>query len=812
MNNLYSDTQITAAYLHVMELSHTESYSPEQSDLASAAYDAFYELLITQVFASLQGISPQPLPELHLHALRREFGLLARQNAESVFAERDGIHVGLSFVSKLDMAILVLSAYLMDNYLWQVSPLGVDMPPTGEPSDSYNTVIPLSIYADRLPSIAEVVGLADFPAEALSLHSAHLIPEAEARDGYEKRPYELIMLYLQELRLAADHMRGDRPALTRVIPKSLPDLAEFCDRFDFDKAVLLYLDPDRGPYVLKLHLQLLLDGLYFILVHEVTHYQLGHHRNRVTEVAQLCENEAAADKAALALLHGIPGFQPRSLIIIFNFAKTFDTEVPPDQLDHPIAPNRLLVLAETLLAEPGSDALRADVNAGLALLPSRLETQYLTFGWPNDAPEDVDIHISSYSDMDYTAHVMVYIDRRPRHVEPKDAFIQNAFLLAHLAYKIQFEVRNRINSEKVYAWGGAGYHPTIRPEDLFNANRTETVFSRLHLSIPAPPEFCLKWPGAEFAVKTIEVMHRTPDLKRPEEGRNRIRFFYQPITLELSDFLHGLPRLGEDSTLRYRLLLAARRYMDYSRSDESIQIYQWLYRQDPESLPYGDLVNMAAQLMDSGRFAEAAEIARWAVGSGRVQRPRFHYMLAMDHAKREEAQEAFEEAFLEMALFGRYGEMFNDARDMCGMITSYAADPMLDAQRTFIAHRDAAGQALEQGEREHALEEFRAGRDALLAGQSQAHRDFIFLRQLLSDVTLAISELEGNGFEAATETAQAVLALMPNFIPALINLGRIALLQGDRKAAYAIWQQAHVIAPFHSIVFDKREEFEYGLS
>jgi hypothetical protein len=264
--------------------------------------------------------------------------------------------------------------------------------------------------------------------------------------------------------------------------------------------------------------------------------------------------------------------------------------------------------------------------------------------------------------------------------------------------------------------------------------------------------------------------------------------------------------------LRFRLLLAARRYLTYDRCDASIQIYQWLYRQDRESLPYGDLVNLAGQLIDSGSFADAAAIARWAVGPGRVQRPRFHYMLALDHDKRNEAQEAYEEAFLEMALFGMYGEMFGDARDMCHRIAHDAADPVARALRTFLAHRDAAGEALERDEREPALDNFRAGRDALLAGQSQAHRDFVFLRQLLSDVTLEISKLDGKGFAAAAEAAQAVLALRPEFVPALMNLARVALLKGDRKAAHAMWQQAHAIAPFQNFVFDQREEFVNGLS
>jgi hypothetical protein len=166
--------------------------------------------------------------------------------------------------------------------------------------------------------------------------------------------------------------------------------------------------------------------------------------------------------------------------------------------------------------------------------------------------------------------------------------------------------------------------------------------------------------------------------------------------------------------------------------------------------------------------------------------------------------------FLEMALFGMYGDMFDSARELCGEIAAYANDPVMAALRVFMTHRDRAGQALGRGKPKQALAEFRRGREALLRGQSQARHDPVFMRQLLSDVTLAICELEGSGFERAVETAQAVLLLRADFVPALMNLAQIALLRGDHNAAHALWQRAYAVAPFHNIVFDRREEFEPG--
>jgi tetratricopeptide (TPR) repeat protein len=222
-------------------------------------------------------------------------------------------------------------------------------------------------------------------------------------------------------------------------------------------------------------------------------------------------------------------------------------------------------------------------------------------------------------------------------------------------------------------------------------------------------------------------------------------------------------------------------------------------------------VDLAAELVNSGRCEQAAAIARWALGPGRVQR-KFHYFLALDHLERDELQEAYEEAFLEMELCGVYGEGFTAARDLCGALAFHPTDEVLASVRTFITHRDAAAKALVQNEPKRALTEFLAGRDALLDGRRHTRRDFIFLRQLLSDVALEICELQGNGIEAAAEAAHAVLALRPDFVSALMNVAKIALHQGDRRAAYSIWQRAHAIAPFQSTVFDAREEFEHGLS
>ena len=806
MENLYVDTVLATEYHLLIDHSSDTLKVSDQTVITLSPEDRFYEKLTKQVYTSLQSVSTEPLPKLHIHALLEDSDTLSRLDAETMFTDRSGVHAGLNLVSKLDGAIIVLTAFLMENYLWQISPFVVAEPPPELASISNNRS--LSMYSANLSSIADTVSLEDFPKEALGLYAAHLIPEAEARDGYRKRPFQLIMEHLQAFFAAQGKGDGERHKLSRAIPKPMLDIKDFLYHFDANLAIQAYKDPENGPYLLRLHLQLLLDGLYFILAHEAAHFQLGHLEHREKTVAQMRKQEGMADASSLALLRMIPGFQPRSLVILFSFASSEEPDLPPDRMDHPFARNRLLVLAQSILAGPGGDALRSDVNAGMALLPTPPEPYYLTFGWPDEAPEDVEIYITTYADMDYTAHLMVYIDRPPRSREGEAPLWENAFLLAHIAYKIWFEVRDPVNPEKVYAWGGAGYHPTIRPEDMFTSGHGETVFSRLHLSIPAPAEFCIKWPSAEFAVTKIEIFSRPPDTRSREEGRKAIRFFYEPIELNLSDWLKTLLPPEKDQTLIDRLLLAARRFEEYGRGEESIQIYQWLYQKKPDALLYGDLVALAYQLTEIGKYSEAAHIAQREIKSSGEQRPGFHYIMALNHDKREEAQEAYEEMFLEMNVFGEYGEMFEQAQKICAKIASYPNDAVMVALRAFINQRNEADRAIERGDQKKALFEFHRAKETLLTAQKKAMRDFVFLHQLYSDVTLTIAEMEGDGFEAATEVAHELLERWPNFVPALMNLARISMLKGEKKTAYAYWKKAHAVSPFHSIVFNRRKEYE----
>jgi len=729
--------------------------------------------------------------------------------AGRVLADSEGVHVGLGFVNSLDAVILALSDYLMENFLIQIAPPQI-VSPVME-----NFLIRLDPPVDESPSLSKVVSVEDFSSEALNLYSANLIPEAESRDGYRKRPFQFLMETFQEALFAPAALAGGAPLLSRLMPKPLLDRVDFFDRFKVDRALQRYLDPNLGPYMLRLHLQLSLDGLYFLLAHELAHHQLRHLQQRTSDVSQRRQLEADADVAALSLLRTVPGFQLRSLPIVFNFASDREPDVPPDRIDHPLARNRLLILADAIMRAHGSATLRADLNASMALMSTRLEPYSLTFGWPNEAPEDVDVYMSHYSDMDFTAHLLIYIDRPPRHTNREDGWKENAFLLAHLTFDINFALRDRIQPEQIYARGRVIYHPTIRPEDLFISYRTESesISTRLHLPVTAPPEWWLGRPDAELAIESVNVNYGAPNVETEDKERAPFYFYYTPVEFDFSTFFQSLPLLAPDPTVYSNLLLAARRYSVYQRFDVSIQLYQWLYGQNPDGLAYGDLTGLCGQLLSLERFTEAEEVAHWALGPGRPVRPGFHFVLMQCHASREEVQEAYEYAFLEMATVGEYGEFFEEARQASAQLASYPNDSVMAALRDFIRNRDAAQEALAQSNLSEAQAAFRAARQNLLAAQSGARGDFLFLRECLAEVEFELCRLEDvevtdGRFKIATVAFNAILERMPNFVPARMHLARIALLEGNPQRARAIWQEARAITPFHNFVFEFRQEVE----
>jgi len=791
--NLYENASLRAehARLLISEFTReTAGTAPTEREPLSNQ-DSFFDSLLQQVHGALAEASSGEVPPLRVHRLTDQSDAVDRMYAKSVAAAQDGLHVGFQFVFELHAALLVIAGYLTENFLWQVSPLGGSAPPL-----------------DR------VVTVDAFPGEALSLYSQHLIPDAESSDGYRKRPFQLLMKFLQASRFAPTEPAGQIAYIARAFPKPLIDFADFCTKvgsegFSFGQ----YLAPDRRAYFLRLHIHLLLDGLLFVMMHELAHHQLGHLDPIKGSIGEQRKTEVAADLAALSLLDAVPGFQPRSLLIVFSYVSSLQRNVTAEQMDHPLAGNRLLILAESLLRAAGGKDLHADVNAGMALLAGRARAVPIAVGWPNEDPENLDIAVAHYADMDYAAHVLLYVDRRPRHSSWDDAWKENAFVLANLSVALTLVLRDRVEPERVFARGRAHYHPTVRADDLQIDYRADSVMTRLELTIEAPPEWVVTWRGAELAIESVDITYAPPDRTPSEEGRAPAYLYYPPLEVDIFRVLGSLPPLTEEQGARRWLLVAARRFVTYQRLEEAARLYEWLYEQDPGSLFYHDLVSLCGLQLSLERYSEAEAIALRALEPERPPRPGFRAVLMQCHASRNEIQEAYEEAFLEMFVIGVYGDFFEDARQYSAELAADPSDPVMARLQEFIRARAAAKQAADQGERTPALAVYQEARVSLLEAQRLARADFIFLRELLAELEFEICFLADGPIltskVAAVKSQYAeIVRLMPTFVPAHVHLAEIALLEGDQPLARRTWEKAYAIAPFNKFVVDFREQVE----
>jgi hypothetical protein len=791
--NLYDDDQLRAAHarLLVSNLTAKSIGTVSTASESGSGQEVFLDSLLRQVHGTLSEAIPGDVPPLDVHRLADQSDAVSRTYATNVFAAHDAVHFGLQFASNLYAALLVIAGYLTDNFLWQVSPPG-----------------------GAAPALRRIVTVDAFPTEALSLYSQHLIPEAESSDGYRKRPFQLLMEFLEASRFAPTGALGDTNYGARSFPKPLIDFADYCTKLSADEVSFEdYLTPDRRPYFLRLHLHLVLDGLFFVMAHEVAHHQLNHVDLISQSLANQREAEVAADLTALSVLDGVPGFQGRSLLIVFSYARSMQRGVPAEQMDHPLAGNRLLILAEALLRAPGGEHLHADVNAGMALLADRAQAVPVAIGWPDEDPEELDVAVAHYSDMDYAAHVLLYVDRAPRHSSWEDAWQENAFVLANLSVALTFVLRDRVEPERVYARGRADYHPTVRADDLLIDYRTDSVMTRLELMIEAPPEWVVTWPGAELATDSVDITYAPPDLTPQEEGRAPAYFHYAPVEVDLSRFLSSLSPLAEKPGSRRWLLLAARRFVTYQRLDEARKVYEWLYEQDDQSLFHHDLISLCELKLSVGLYSDAEAIARRALEPERPPRPGFRAVLMQCHASRDEIQESYEDAFLEMFVIGVYGDFFEDTRRYSEELAADPTDRVMARLREFIRARGAAKEAVDHGMTDDALAAFHTARIALLEAQNEAHGDYIFLRETLAELDFEICLLQDGPVATARVAAVKaqygeILRLMPTFVPARVHLAEIALLEGDKDLARRTWEQAYAIAPFNKFVVDFREHVE----
>jgi hypothetical protein len=715
-------------------------------------------------------------------------------NSSDLYIDADGIHVGIGFFKRLTFHLLQFSHFLMENFIWQISPPMGDAPP-----------------------LADVVTLEDFPAQALTFNAASLVHGAISDTGFSRSIGSLLLDWLQDLTFSgtADPKTLQAGLSRRVIKPANRDLLMYNRRFEEDPLSLLqaYEDHELLPYLQRLVWQLLLDAVYFLLAHELAHGLLGHtQRGADLTAAESQTQETETDELALRIVHQVPGFMPPSLLMLFAFCSGQEEDLPLNEMDHPFSHARLLHLAAALLHEPEGEDLRLNVNAGMAFLTTPLTLVTLRTLWEDGFAETSELALHQYADMDFNAHLLFYLERPPRDVPLADGGRQNAFMICLHTFQVDLLLRDRIHPEVVYNRGQVRLRPGGVPDDMMFDSSSDRVLARLHVRIPTPADWWLAHPDAEAVIENVEQAPEPLEELKDDQGNFRHNLNYQvSVEFDHQKFLQALPETSQeaDPVTRHMVLLAARRFIELDAAKLALFYYNWLYRSGDPLLQYPDQVDICQALLENHQWEGVEVVAGRALeqAGGRLL-PGFHIYLAACLKQRGELQEAMEHVFIEQFGVGDFGKFISFARLAYAEIVQLPGDPVMDRLRRFHRHY-AAAQKAEEEHSEKALALFRKARRAIQQACRLAQKDYLFLREYAAEVELDICWLEGGSFETPNQLFEAICAREPWFVPARIQLARIALLQADGDRARTLWMETRRQTPFlHNMVFDFREALD----
>ena len=787
LSNIYQDESLRAGCREAVEAFLT--ITPEGFE----QWSAFQEMLLRRVYDTLgeaiHAVDPRRVnPPLIIHP---ENDLL---NGGDLYISTDGVHAGAGLFNRLSFHLLQFAHFLTDNFIWQISPPMGDAPP-----------------------LADVVALEDFPAQALSFNAASLVPGTVSPAGFTRSIGTMLLEWLQDLTFSgtADPERLQADLSRRVIKPANRDLLMYNRRFEAEPLILLqaYDHPGYAPYLQRLFWQLLLDAAHFLLAHELAHGLLGHAQAAADPTADQSQaEEAETDELALRIVREVPGFLLPSLLMLFAFCSGQEEDVPLHEMDHPFSHDRLLHLSAALLNEPEGEDLRLNVNAGMAFLTTPLSLITLRTQWEDGFAETSELAIHQYADMDYNAHLLLYLERPPRNVPLADGGRQNAFMICQNTFQVDLLLRDRIHPEVVYNRGQVRVRPGGVPDDLAFDYGADRVLTRLRVQIPAPADWWLAHPDAEAVIENVQGAAEPLEELKDDQGNFRHNLHYEVVVdFDHQKFLQELPESSWEADLftRHMVLLAARRFVELAAPQLALPYFNWLYRSGDPLLQYPDQVDICQSLLEMQQWEGLEVVAQHALEqAGGELLPGFHIYLAACLEHRGELLEALEHAFIELFGVGDFGKFVSFAKLAYAEIVQVPGNPVMACMRRFHRHYNAAQKAAERSP-EKALTRFQKAREALQQACRQAQADYLFLREYVAEVELDICRLEGGDFAAPRGLFEAITTREPWFVPARVQLAWIALLEGDRDRARALWLEARRLTPFlHHMVFNFREALD----
>ena len=710
-----------------------------------------------------------PVPPLVLHAADDPVNGAAFQAGEE-----GSISVGLGFMDDLNRGVATYCAYLMENYAWQIAPPIGDVGP-------FRYIVPP----------------ADFPGEALSFYAANFIPGAVASDGYVRSDFASIMQGIARSH-TSKHTPADMAARTRQLAKPLLDVYWFNSRHNPRQVIGCYR---RAPeHYLRLHAQLLADATQFILAHEAAHIARGHVAAPPANMHVSRNRESEADLAALKTTEEIAGFELRSLVTLFAFINFLQAPPGAAPLSHPFSGDRLASLFGAAIARTADEALRADVNAGMSLVYSSHGTLEAT--WPEGESAPVaPIGVSSYSDSDYSAYVRLHVSRS---LGGQHSDVDASKWLTGLTFGGDVTLRSRDDPDYVLRRAEVRFRPAERHTSLqFWAGSTGGDAESTHtVKISPPPEWWLDTANATVAVDEVWLS----DEARPGQGKQAgtedeslVEFHGDPADSAAIDPA-GRSLATAGPVAQRMFVVAARRFAAEGRWQPAAGCYGQLYAQLPRLLLYSDLISHIRGLQQTGRIAEAADVARAQLRPGQPIRPGYHLALAYQANEEGAAVETLEHLFWEVNGVGESGLYQQEA---INLMRELAKRPDPSTARYFrCVELCGEGTALAASDPEQAARHFIAAMQEIeqVPVQASAEVPPLFAMQSMAEAYQQLCDVGGGDLRLARRSLELVHRRYPEFVPAVAQLARNAAKLGDIEAARRYRDTALALAPSNQFV------------
>jgi hypothetical protein len=336
------------------------------------------------------------------------------------------------------------------------------------------------------------------------------------------------------------------------------------------------------------------------------------------------------------------------------------------------------------------------------------------------------------------------------------------------------------------------------------------VLTRVHVVVPTPADWWLVHPGSEAVIENVHQAEEPLEERKDDDGHFCLHNLAYDVRLDFDhdQFVQSLPEvsISADPLIRYRAALAARRCVELGAPQLALIYYDWLYRSDDPLLQYSDFRDICQALLVTHQWEALEKAAQDALGlAGGELLPGFHIYLAVCLQRRGELLAALEHVFIEIFGMGELCKYHRLATRGYAEILLMAGDPVLAAMRRFHLHYAAAQKAKAQGPDE-ALASYRQALTALRQAARKTEANYLFLREYTAEVELDIAQLEGASLDGPRALFEAITAREPWFVPARLQLARIALQAGEPERARSLWREARGLTSFvHSMAFDLRK-------